>query len=91
MAGQPGPPPREQWHGRAGCTVLVLLSIAPTLTGLAVLSDSRSLALLAARVANLVLPVGIVFVLALAVTTLTAAGEDSDPPDGGTRGRAPGD
>ena len=67
MAGRPPPEPREQRHGLTGCTVLVLLSLAPTLTVLAVLTDSRSLALLAARVAGVVLPIGIVFALALAV------------------------
>ena len=92
MAEQPGPEAGTRRLGLARCTVLVLLSIAPALTLLAVPTGSRPLGLLAARVAGLVLPSRIVAAVTLTVTVLTApTSEDPDPPDDEAREHAQGE
>ena len=73
----------------AKCAVLGLLSIAPAAAALlATVTGSHAVGMLAGWVASVVLPAGLAFALTLAVSGLTAG---NDPPDGGTRERAPGD
>ena len=87
------PPPERDASRRelTRCAVLTMLSAAPTLTALAALTGSRPLALLAARIAGVALPIGIVLAVTLTVTAFTAADDDPDPPDEDTRDHGQGE